>query len=118
MKESLTRLSHQGLTHSLLLARLLGSGLGPATVQPALPILLAGLTLGAAAHAQTAPTITSISITSSPASGQTYRLGEAINVKVVLSSNLSIFGNISLSLQIGSQTRTMGLRDVNNPSFG
>ena len=120
MKESLTRLSHQGLTHSLLLARLLGSGLGPATVQPALPILLAGLTLGAAAQAQTqtAPTVTSASITSSPESGQTYRSGEAINVRVVLSSDLSLFGNISLSLQIGSQTRTMSLRGVNNNANG
>ena len=44
VKNSLTRLSRQGLTHSLLLARLLVSGLWPATVQPALPILLAGLT--------------------------------------------------------------------------
>ena len=120
MKESLTRLSRQGLTHSFLLARLLGSGLGPATVQPALPILLAGLTLGAAAQAQTqtAPTVTSASITSSPESGQTYRSGEAINVRVVLSSDLSLFGNISLSLQIGSQTRTMSLRGVNNNANG
>ena len=52
MKNSLTRLSRQGLTHSLLLARLLVSGLWPASVQPALPILLAGLTLSTAAQAQ------------------------------------------------------------------
>ena len=35
-------LAHQGLTQGLLLVRLLGSGLGTATVQPALPILLVG----------------------------------------------------------------------------
>ena len=63
MKNSLTRLSRQGLTHSLLLARLLVSGLWPASVQPALPILLAGLTLSTAAQAQQrtplpAPTVT------------------------------------------------------------
>ena len=52
VKNSLTRLSRQGLTHSLLLARLLVSGLWPASVQPALPILLAGLTLSTAAQAQ------------------------------------------------------------------
>ena len=108
VKESLTRLSHQGLTHSFLLARLLGSGLGPATVQPALPILLAGLTLGAAAHAQTAPTIRSISITSSPASGQTYRLGEIIRIRVTLSDTVDFrHPGGSLSLRIGSETRSV-----------
>ena len=56
MKESLTRLSRQGLTHSLLLARLLGSGLGPAIVQPALAILCMGM-LPTAAYAQSAPTV-------------------------------------------------------------
>ena len=45
-------LARQGVTQALLLARLLGSGLGTATVQPALPILLVGWALGTAAQAQ------------------------------------------------------------------
>ena len=44
-------LARQGLTQGLLLARLLGSGLGPAIVQPALAILCMGM-LPTAAYAQ------------------------------------------------------------------
>ena len=50
------RLARQGLTQALLLARLLGSGLGLAAVQPVLPILLIGSTLAAAqAQQETTP---------------------------------------------------------------
>ena len=76
-------------------------------MQPALPILLVGWALGAAAHAQVS--ITSISIASTPEADQSYEPGEKIKIQVQLS-----FGGISvgrspnptLSLTIGSNTRT------------
>ncbi len=85
----------------------------PLTALLALVVLTASL-LPTVAHAQTAPTVTSVSITSSPESGQTYRSGETIKVWAVFSSRLSLLGSISSSLQIGSQTRTMIL----SPTLG
>ena len=100
-------LARQGLTQGLLLARLLGSGLGTATVQPALPILLVGWALGAAAHAQVS--ITSISITSTPAADQSYEPGEKIKIGVQLTPSgvsVSATPRPTLRLTIGSNTRT------------
>ena len=101
-------LARQGVTQALLLARLLGSGLGTATVQPALPILLVGWALGTAAHAQVS--ITSISIASTPEADQSYEPGEKIKIQVQMS--FGSFGTSgipprpTLSLTIGSNTRT------------
>ncbi len=79
----------------------------PITALLALVVLTAGL-LPTAAHAQTAPTVQSISITSTPDRGQTYELGEEITADATFSGELELRGgSISLRLQIGSQTRTM-----------
>ena len=114
-------LVHQGLTQALLLARLLGSGLGTATVQPALPILLVGWALGAAAHAQNL-TITSISITSTPEADQSYEPGEKITIQVQLSfgsTSIGIDPRPNLSLTIGSNTRTAAAAsDFFDTAFG
>ena len=78
-------------------------------MQPALPILLVGWALGAAAHAQST-TITSISITSTPKADQSYEPGEKITIGVQLTptGNVSVSGSPrpTLSLTIGSNTRT------------
>ncbi len=80
----------------------------PFTALLALVVLTASL-LPTVAHAQTATTVQSISITSTPDRGQTYELGEEITVEVVFpgENRLSVNGGLSLRLRIGSQTRTM-----------
>ena len=76
-------------------------------MQPALPILLVGWSLSTAAHAQVS--ITSISITSTPAADQSYEPGEKITIGVQLapgSASVSATPRPTLSLTIGSNTRT------------
>ena len=121
MKDALG-LARQGLTQGLLLARLLGSGLGTATVQPALPILLVGWALGTTAHAQTFDpiSIASIRITSTPEADQSYEPGEKIRIRVYFTHGGTFFGPPlpTLSLTIGSNTRTAtAASDFYDPRF-
>ena len=53
----------------------------------------------------TAPTVTNVSITSRPASGDTYRAGEYIQIRVTFSENVNVTGTPALSLFVGSNTR-------------
>ena len=97
---SLARLTRQSLTQMLLLARVLGSGLGGVTsVQPALPFLLTGWTLAAAAQAQTSMinfqadslNTTSFMVTWDDVAGDTYlvRYGEGDLPKPTRSSEFT-----------------------------
>ena len=56
------------------------------------------------AYAQT-PVVSGVSITSSPASGDTYELGERIIVRVTFDRPVDMTGFPQLALTIGSQTR-------------
>ena len=51
------------------------------------------------------PTVSSISFTSRPTSGETYSAGETISVEVVLSEDVTLSGDPSLELDVGGQIR-------------
>ena len=61
------------------------------------------------ADAQT-PAVSGVSITSSPASGDTYELAERISVWVTFNQAVDVTGAPQLALTIGSTTRQAGLR--------
>ena len=56
----------------------------------------------------TAPAVSAVSITSSPASGATYGAGETISVRVGFTLPVTVTGQPSLSLGIGGLTRVAG----------
>ena len=60
------------------------------------------------AAAQT-PTVSGVSISSTPASGDTYQLAEVIEVRVTFDRNVTVLGEPLLALTIGSTTRQAGL---------
>ena len=54
----------------------------------------------------TAPTVSSISITSDPGDGDTYGLGDAVEVKVFFSEDVTVTGAPQLELDFGGTART------------
>ncbi len=53
----------------------------------------------------TTPAVSAVTISSVPASGQTYQLGESIEVKVAFGRPVAVTGSPRLALTIGTQTR-------------
>ncbi len=53
----------------------------------------------------TVPAVTAVTISSAPASGQTYQLGESIEVKVAFGRPVAVTGAPRLALTIGTTTR-------------
>ena len=70
----------------------------------ALTICLLAALAAPFAAAQT-PTVSGVSITSSPASGDTYELAEVIRVRVTFDRAVDVTGRPLLALTIGSTTR-------------
>ena len=68
---------------------------------------------------EVAPVVTGVSITSSPTSGTSYDLGENIDASVTFNKNITRSSSSfpTLALEIGSQTRVMGLVSVGNNSL-
>ena len=62
------------------------------------------------ADAQT-PTVSGVSISSTPASGDTYQLAEVIEVRITFDRNVAVSGEPLLALTIGSTTRYAGLSE-------
>ena len=56
----------------------------------------------------TSPTVSSLAITSSPGSNQTYAAGEEIEVTVAFSETVEVTGTPQLRLRVGSRNRTAG----------
>ncbi len=56
----------------------------------------------------TTPAVSAVTISSAPASGQTYQLGESIEVKVAFGRPVAVTGAPRLALTIGTQTRQAG----------
>ena len=56
----------------------------------------------------TAPTVSSLAITSSPGSDQTYAAGDAVEWTVRFSETVEVEGTPQLRLRVGSRTRTAG----------
>ncbi len=56
----------------------------------------------------TTPAPSAVTISSVPASGQTYQLGESIEVKVAFGRPVAVTGSPRLALTIGTQTRQAG----------
>ena len=54
---------------------------------------------------QTAPTVSTVTITSNPASGDTFELSDTISVRVTFDRTVSATGGLQLALTIGSTTR-------------
>ena len=52
-----------------------------------------------------APAVTAVSFTGSPASGDTYELGETIRVRVAFDKRVTVTGSPRIELTIGSRTR-------------
>ena len=68
--------------------------------------LLAAAVSAAVAHAQSAaPTVSSISFSSTPARGDTYALGEAVEVRVRFDRAVTATGKPQMALTVGTQTR-------------
>ena len=63
--------------------------------------------VSATAGAQTAPAVSGVAITSSPASGDTYELGEVVWASVAFDQALDVTGRPQLALTIGTATRQM-----------
>ena len=56
----------------------------------------------------TAPTVSSLAITSNPGSDQTYAAGDEIEVTVTFSETVEVEGTPQLGLRVGTRTRTAG----------
>ncbi len=56
----------------------------------------------------TVPAVTAVTVSSAPASGQTYQLGESIEVKVAFGRPVAVTGAPRLALTIGTTTRQAG----------
>ena len=56
----------------------------------------------------TAPTVSSLAITSDPGSDQTYAAGDEIQVTVTFSETVEVEGTPQLRLRVGTRTRTAG----------
>ena len=56
----------------------------------------------------TSPTVSSLAITSSPGSNQTYAAGEEIEVTVTFNETVEVEGTPQLRLKVGTRTRTAG----------
>ena len=54
----------------------------------------------------TAPTITSISITSDPGSDETYGTGDSIEITVTFSENVTVTGTPDIDIDVGGETKT------------
>ena len=77
------------------------------TLLPALLIVLAAFVLPALAHAQTTtPTVSTISITSSPGSDHTYANSDTITLSLTFSEAVTVTGTPQLTLDVGGQSRT------------
>ena len=73
---------------------------------PLLLITLAALVLPAVAHAQaTTPTVSSVAITSSPGTDNTYATGDTITVSVTFGEAVTVTGAPYVVLDIGAQPR-------------
>ena len=72
-----------------------------------LPVLaMLGVLLPASqAEAQSPPRVTSVAFTNSPMEGDTYEVGEAIEVAVQFDAAVTVTGSPRLALAIGSRTR-------------
>ena len=57
-----------------------------------------------------APSVSSVSIISRPASDQAYRAGEIISVEVEFSENVTLTGDVQLDLDVGGGVRQAALR--------
>ena len=73
---------------------------------PILLIALAALVLPSVAHAQsTAPTVSSVAITSSPDGNNTYATGDTITVSLTFSEAVTVTGTPHVVVDIGGQPR-------------
>ena len=70
-----------------------------------------------AAPASAAPTVQSVTLTSSPQSGDTYGVGERITVEVEWSESVLVTGSPRLALTVGSNTRYAEYAGGLNPRF-
>ena len=64
----------------------------------------------------TAPVVSGVTITGRPSSGDTYELGEVINVRVDFNKAVDVGGTPQLALGIGSVTRQADYRNVGTPT--
>ena len=64
---------------------------------------------GATAHAQTAPTISSVAISSTPAEGQnqSYKIGDAVEATVTFSGAVDVTGTPQLEIDVGGTPKTL-----------
>ena len=68
------------------------------------------------ADAQT-PTVSGVSISSTPASGDTYQLAEVIEVRITFDRDVAVLGEPLLALTIGSTTRQAGVVTTRASTF-
>ena len=63
------------------------------------------------------PSVTSVSITSRPANGQAYGVGEVVSVEVEFSEKVTLTGDVRLELDIGGEACQATLQSVPERSF-
>ena len=71
---------------------------------------------GATAHAQTAPTVSSVAISSTPAEGQnqSYKIGDAVEAKVTFSGAVDVTGTPQLEIDVGGTPKTLSYSSGSN----